>query len=98
MKLKRALHSQIEEAEDGLEFRNDPSYPSDADGSARVALVGIDRSLAAWACLREDFGGGEEDWENDPVFEIMLLLDCLRRRTEAQFPRAREFKRPGFDE
>jgi len=63
------------------------------DGSAKVALIGIDRSIEAWrtlyACVPER--------ENE-IIDILLFLDRLRRRIEGEFPRARAFVRPGFDE
>ncbi len=64
----------------------------DANGSAKVALLGIDRSLAAWEVLRRAFGQ-----RADPILDIMLRLDRLRRAVEAALPEAREFVRPGFD-
>ncbi|MCP5538649.1 MAG: hypothetical protein H7A53_08370 [Akkermansiaceae bacterium] len=91
VKLQRALGSQVEEL-DAPDYR-DCEWPSDADGSAKVALVGIDRSLSAWTALRELYP--EKDGE---IFEILVPLDNLRRLAEQQFPKARAFKRPGFDE
>jgi hypothetical protein len=61
-------------------------------GSAKVALLGLDRSLAAWRVLR----GGLDD-PRDPVLPMLARLDRLRRDAEAAFPEARAFRRPGFD-
>ena len=69
------------------------SRDSDADGSAKVALIGIDRSLAAWRVLHERVQQGVED-----IREIMFLLERLRRKVETVFPGSRSFVRPGFDE
>ena len=88
VKIMRALQGMAEAEEtdpDGLD--------RDADGSAKVALIGIDRSLAAWRILLERLQQGWED-----IREIMLLLERLRRKVEAVFPGARAFVRPGFDE
>lgn len=65
----------------------------DSDGSAKVALLGIDRSDAAW---REAV---ERGWAA-PADARLLLGDLawLRGRLEQVFPRARSFVRPGFDE
>lgn len=93
IKLQRALGSQRHEQEEDWEFINDPEWRSDADGSAKVALIGIDRSLSAWGDLREGLEGQEE-----AIFEILLQLDRIRRLVERQFPKARAFKRTGFDE
>jgi hypothetical protein len=53
----------------------------------------MDRSIAAWGRLREHFPD-----RADRIFDMLLLLDRLRRQTEARFPNARAFKRPGFDD
>ena len=88
VKIMRALQgkAESEETDQGNKDR-------DADGSAKVALIGIDRSLAAWRILHERLQQGLED-----IREIMLLLERLRRKVEAVFPGARSFVRPGFDE
>lgn len=88
VKMKRAVGGKAR-AED--EDEND--LPNDSDGSAKVALIGIDRSIAAWGNLRNKLGG------DDPqILDILIQLDRLRRRTEKTFPTARSFIRPGFDE
>jgi hypothetical protein len=84
VKLMRAL-DRDEEDDSG-------EYPSDSDGSAKVALIGIDRSMAAWGVLRNLLQP-----EKDPLLDFLLHLDRLRRRTEQTFPKARAFLRPGFD-
>jgi hypothetical protein len=66
---------------------------SDANGSAKIALVAIDRSIGAWGTLQQHFNN-----ETDSILDILLHLDRLRRNTESTFPDARAFKRPGFDE
>ena len=58
-----------------------------------MALIGIDRSLAAWRILYERVQQGQEE-----IREVMLLLERLRRKMETVFPGARAFVRPGFDE
>jgi len=64
----------------------------DADGSVKVALIGMDRSIGAWGRLREYFPDS-----TDSVLDILLHLDRLRRKAEHLFPNARSFIRPGFD-
>ncbi|MGE5295181.1 MAG: hypothetical protein ACM3VT_10170 [Solirubrobacterales bacterium] len=63
----------------------------DADGSAKVAILGIERSMAAWATLLNHFPDHE-----DAIF-AMGTLKRLLRQVEAAFPNARAFRRPGFD-
>ncbi len=69
------------------------ALPDDADGSAKVALIGMDRSLTAWRRLMELFPS-----EETPIADIMILLGTLRKKTEKEFPEARTFRRPGFDD
>src|ERR1051325_11958189 len=65
----------------------------DANGSAKIALVAIDRSIAAWRAVQISLS------ENSGTIKPLLLqLDRLRRGLESRFPRARDFVRPGFDE
>ncbi len=71
--------------------REDPE--SDANGSAKVALIGMDRSLAAWCVLHEELPA-----EQDTILDLLVALDRLRRATEQTLPLARAFVRPGFDE
>ena len=65
---------------------------ADACGTAKVALIAIDRSLAAWSMLYEEYPASE-----DSTLSILLHLDRLRRSVEVVFPAARAFIRPGFD-
>jgi hypothetical protein len=66
---------------------------SDADGSAKVALIGIDRSHAAWLELIEQ--RLEPAGEVDPfIADLVWLGEALERAK----PRARAFVRPAFDE
>ncbi len=65
----------------------------DADGSAKVALIGVDRSIAAWSRLYESLSSGQ-----DVILDLLVRLNRLRRAGEQLFPNARAFVRPGFDE
>ncbi|MFP4671434.1 MAG: hypothetical protein ACOCY5_01960 [Desulfohalobiaceae bacterium] len=87
-KIMRALQGKAE-----TEQEAPGSYDQDAAGSAKVALICIDRSLAAWGVVYEHMQEGRQE-----LSEIMLLLERLRRKVEAVFPEARDFIRPGFDE
>jgi hypothetical protein len=67
--------------------------PSDADGSAKVALIGIERSHAAWLALVEH--GVVSASEAAPfIADLVWLGEALERLR----PRARAFVRPAFDE
>jgi hypothetical protein len=86
-KVARAIRGKIEEEEE-----RDEEFPSDADGSAKIALIAMDRSIGAWAVISRHFKLYAES-----VFEIISFLDLLRQGVEATFPKARSFIRPGFD-
>ena len=88
VKTMRALSSRIDEL---AEVRDE--FPKDSDGSAKVALLGIDRSIAAWRLMQLSVPERAES-----IVPLILQLERLRHRTERQFPSAREFIRPGFDE
>jgi len=65
----------------------------DSNGSAKVALVAIDRSTAGWGALQLSLPD-----KAHTINPIVLELDRLRRLTEKRFPQARDFIRPGLNE
>ncbi len=87
IKLKRAVESTSEE-----EWLDSTDFPKDSDGSTKVALIGIDRSLSAWSVLLNRF----TDHRNQ-IHHMIELLENIRKRVETHFPHARDFVRPGFD-
>jgi hypothetical protein len=93
VKTIRALSSRRDESGDELLDDEDPQFPKDSDGSAKVALIGIDRSIAAWRLMQLSLPQGDES-----TIPLLLQLEKLRRRLEKSFPAARGFVRPGFDE
>jgi hypothetical protein len=88
VKLKRALHSAQDEK---FEILND--FPKDSDGSTKIALIGMDRSISAWGKILKYFSDQKKN-----IIDIITHLERLRKRTENEFPDARAFVRPGFDE
>jgi hypothetical protein len=65
----------------------------DANGSAKAALLGIDRSLAAWRELDvQDERGAQA------IRALTSILQQLRTGVEERFPEALLFLRPGFDD
>lgn len=64
----------------------------DANGSGKVALMAIDRSMAAWLRLREVLPGHES-----AILNMLALLERLRRGLGNSLPGAASFRRPGFD-
>jgi hypothetical protein len=65
----------------------------DSDGSAKIALIAIDRSFSAWRVMQSSLPE-----KADSIKPMLLELERLRRTTEQIFPHARDFIRPGFDE
>jgi hypothetical protein len=91
VKLVRAVSSRQMAGPAG----EDDGSQEDADGSAKVALIAMDRSLASWGVLRKAFLASQPQ---DAVLDLLLALDRLRRGTQQSFPAARSFIRPGFDD
>lgn len=88
------IASKTHRALSGLnEFDGDREYPPDHEGSAKVALIGIDRSMTAWADAR-DIGRVSPDDASGFIAELQRL--CVE--LEELIPQARAFVRPGFDE
>jgi len=85
VKLMRGL-----DADHGYEATSE--FPKDSDGSVKVALIAMDRSIAAWLRLKEYFPD-----KTDSILTMLVHLDRLRRAAEKEFPDARSFVRPGFD-
>jgi hypothetical protein len=87
VKIMRAVGSARRDEETDIELAH-----SDADGSAKVALIGMDRSLTAWSEILRQLPD-----EEDRILPLLAALSRLRRDIEATFPNARAFIRPGFD-
>lgn len=87
-KLHRAVHQVIER-----EITEEDDMTGDSDGSAKVALIGMGRSLYAWNVLRNHLPQQE-----NAILDFLTQLERLRRQTEKLFPLARAFVRPGLDE
>jgi len=88
VKMIRGLMSRIDE-DDYL----DEEDPRDSDGSAKVALMAIDRSISAWKLMCD-----LRPENADSIHGLLFQLERLRSSAETEFPNARDFIRPGFDE
>ena len=74
----------------GHAARGDAGRHDDALVSAKVALIGMDRSLDALAAMAVE--------DDDPRLEsLQAQLRRLRREVDARFPSARAFVRAGLD-
>ncbi len=87
VKLCRAASGIIRGELENLEY-----FPEDANGSAKVAIIGIERSIAAWGGLLNQFPDQEHY-----ILDLLAHLKSLLRRVEAAFRDAQSFVRPGFD-
>jgi len=86
-KIMRAVRGKVEGEEEICD-----GFESDSNGSAKIALIAMDRSIAAWAVIRH-----YDTHRDERVLEIIAFLDPLRQAVEKAFPSARSFNRPGFD-
>ena len=88
VKIKRALNGR-DEYPNGAPFEKS-AIQSDWNGSAKVALLSVERSEPAWrivaAALTDEAAGALAD-----------SLADIRRGMNKEFPRAVDFRRPGFD-
>jgi hypothetical protein len=85
-KLARALLGHQSAANSG-----DDPIQNDWNGSAKIALIAIERSESGWQTVAE--GTGEVG-----AAAIAASFAALHDEVENAFPFARFFKRPGFDE
>ncbi len=89
-KIERALHGIADDVGDtDIDPVADPQ--SDANGSIKIALIAIERSILAWTYLLDENTAGR-------IRPFIQLLELTKRKTEEKFPRAHDFVRPGFDE
>jgi hypothetical protein len=86
-KIYRAVSDRADDDFDPAELQ------SDANGSAKVARLLIDESRRGWRVLMEV---GRATANGVPA-RLVALLDEIDRALSLAFPRALEFKRPGFD-
>jgi hypothetical protein len=64
------------EIEDDLEY-----FPEDTKGSAKVAVLGIERSIAAWGGLLNQFPKAERT-----ILDVLVNLKKLLGQVRATFP------------
>jgi len=93
-KLGRALNGLLErdDADGPAAEILAESRQSDADGSGKVALIAIERSIGAWIGLR-----GILPAQEDAILDMLAMLSRLQRGIHAVLPGAATFQRPGFD-
>jgi hypothetical protein len=90
VKLMRALTSREDERDEDPEMEE---FPKDSDGSVKIALIAMEKSIEAWSALQKFFPADVKE-----IPTMIQLLQMLIEETEARFPQARSFVRPGFDQ
>ena len=91
VKLRRAYHSAALLDEEGDEEAD--YIKEEVNGPAKVALIGIERSLASWKVLYDHL-----DEHQDDILEHLVRLESTRQLALHEFPEAPGFIRPGFDD
>jgi hypothetical protein len=87
-KVHRALHGKHEDGD-----WDEDRLQSDWNGSAKVALLGIERSIGAWSLIRDQLPD-----EAPQIRRFLARCGLIRRLLLDIFPDARAFVRPGFDD
>jgi hypothetical protein len=98
VKLCRALswtvrHPAEEEFIEEHEDEEGTATTKDSDGSAKIAIIAIERSISAWSVVRQHLPE-----KSKRIMNLMALLARTRSLADQTFSRAREFHRPGFDD
>jgi hypothetical protein len=88
-KLHRALHGR--DRHQTAEDWDDDPIQNDWNGSAKIALISIERSESAWQTLAQATG-------DVAAADLAASLAALCSEVEDAFPFARLFARPGFDD
>lgn len=90
-KLNRAMRSvfELKTRESGI-LAESSQY--DANGTGKVVLVAVERSISAWLFLREHLPRQE-----DEILTMLVLLGRIRNGIREELPNAASFRRPGFE-
>lgn len=85
----RRMLSEIQDRD----WDEEPPEIRSYNGTAKITLIAVERSIAAWFSIPELLN----DYHSD-VNSIMIQLKQIRKMIEEVFPNAQDFIRPGFDE
>ena len=89
VKLQRALHGKTR----GEDWKTENGFQKDSEGSAKIALIAIEKSIGAWTGLYNLLPLSE-----DVALNALSLLVQMKEKAKEEFPQAMQFKRPGFDD
>jgi len=87
------ISAKIFRALSGINDFEPSEIQTDANGSAKIALIAIDRLIPAWSILMEVLKDHE-----DAILQFLISLADIKKKTESIFPNSRKFISPGFDE
>ncbi|HYW72573.1 MAG TPA: hypothetical protein VE961_16165 [Pyrinomonadaceae bacterium] len=90
--MARGITIESDELAGQFETEAFDAVSSDGDGSAKIALIAIDRSQSAWQVLRRHL-----PQETKTIKSFIVELEQLKQTVEETFTKARDFMRPGFD-
>jgi hypothetical protein len=88
-KLQRAMHSRLQTGEQ----EDEDDYQNDSNGSAKIALKAIEKSMGAWSVIYSLMPLSE-----DVALNSLALLEQLSSKIVEEFPGSVKFIRPGFDD
>lgn len=86
VKIVRALNPKDE-------LEDEEFYQYDRNGTGKVVLVSIDKSIAAFSILFEKLSK-----KQDEILDFLNTLSKIKTAVEKEIPDARKFIRPGLDE
>ncbi len=88
VKLHRSLRGRVDN-----EQESSCSFQKEGDGTAKIALIAIEKSIDAWVKLYELMPASE-----DISLPALSVLSKIKGQALTTFPDAPIFKRPGFDD
>lgn len=87
VKFIRAMRGKL--GEDGVEADD---FQTDSNGSARIGLVAVERSLQSWLKLYELMPAREDDF-----LKMLALLQKIKNLAEKEFPNVMKFRHPFYE-
>ncbi len=88
-KLVRAINANVW----ADKWAEENGLQKDSDGSAKIALIAIEKSISAWSTIYEMLPECE-----DAALTFLVTLQHIETLTKSTFPAALSFVRPGFDD
>ena len=85
-KMRKALHAKA------LLEMGEEEGQRDYEGSVKVGLIAIDKSIVAWKKIHVFYPNYRKEIEH-----LLVILQQIQIDIEREFPTARQFIRPGFD-